>query len=157
MDRPPLSRPTRYDEQAIGIADDLSDADGVTVLNYWQVVDVARGTSARATAAGPYTVADAVLAYIEFLTRERKTAYGIGVRMAAHVLPTLGKVHVADLTADTLRKWHGDLAKQPPRVRTALGRKQQYRRSQTTTESPPPCLGQPMPCPSEGGIELGIQ
>ena len=43
----------RYDEQAIGIADDLSDADGVRVLSYWQAVDLARGTSAKEDAAHP--------------------------------------------------------------------------------------------------------
>ena len=117
----------RYDEQAIGVADDMSDADGVTVFDYWQAVDFARGSRSRATVSGPYAVADAVRAYIEFLTRERKTAYGVGVRMAAHVLPFLGEIAVAELTADTLRKWHAELAKQPPRVRTAPGRKQQYR------------------------------
>src|SRR5680860_1234170 len=30
----------RYEEEAIGHADDLSDADGVAILNYWQAVGI---------------------------------------------------------------------------------------------------------------------
>ena len=32
----------RYEEEAIGHADDLSDADGVAILTYWQAVETAR-------------------------------------------------------------------------------------------------------------------
>ena len=32
----------QYREEAIGVADDLSDADGHTILTYWQAIDKAR-------------------------------------------------------------------------------------------------------------------
>jgi hypothetical protein len=32
----------RYEEEAIGHADDLCDADGVAILTYWQAVEAAR-------------------------------------------------------------------------------------------------------------------
>jgi len=72
----------RYEEEAIGHADDLSDADGVAILNYWQAVEVARErmrlrVHAEAGITGPYTVADAVAAYLEFLEGNRKTAYDV--------------------------------------------------------------------------------
>ena len=47
--------------------------------------------------------------------------------MEAHVLPQLGKIEVASLTADKLRKWHADLARKPPRLRSKSGKEQKYR------------------------------
>ncbi len=122
----------RYEEEAIGHADDLSDADGVVILNYWQAVEVARERMrlrihAEAGITGPYTVAHAVAAYGEFLERNRKTAYDVRKRMEAHALPRLGKLEVASLTADKLRKWHADLARKPPRLRSKPGEQQKYR------------------------------
>lgn len=122
----------RYEEEAIGHADDLSDADGVAILNYWQAVEVARErmrlrVHAEAGITGPYTVANAVAAYLEFLERNRKTAYDVRKRMEAHALPRLSKLEVASLTADKLRKWHADLARKPPRLRSRPGEQQKYR------------------------------
>jgi len=116
----------RYEEEAIGYADDLSDADGIAILNYWQAVEAARArmrlrSHAAAGVTGPYTVGDAVAAYLEFLEHNRKTAYDVRKRMEAHALPRLGKIEVASLTAEKLRKWHADLARKPPRLRSKSG------------------------------------
>ena len=121
----------RYEEEAIGHADDLSDADGVAILTYWQAVEVARErmrlrVHSEAGITGPYTVAEAVADYLEFLERNRKTAYDVRKRMEAHVLLRLGKIEVTSLTADKLRKWHADLARKPPRLRSKSG-EQKYR------------------------------
>ena len=122
----------RYVEESIGHADDLSDADGVAILNYWQAVEAARErmklrVHAEAGITGPYTVADAVSDYLEFLERNRRTAYDVRKRMEAHALPQLGKLEVTSLTADKLRKWHADLARKPPRLRSKPGKQQKYR------------------------------
>jgi integrase len=42
-------------------------------------------------------------------------------------LPKLGDIEIGDLTTDKLRRWHADLAKQPPRLRTRSGENQQHR------------------------------
>ena len=122
----------RYEEEAIGHADDLSDADGVAILTYWQAVEAARKrmklrVQFAAGMVGPYTVADAMAAYLEFLEHNRSTAYDVRKRMEAHALPQLGKIEVASLTADKLRKWHAGLARKPPRLRSKPGKAQQYR------------------------------
>jgi integrase len=122
----------RYEEEAIGHADDLSDSDGVAILTYWQAVQVARErmrlrVHSEVGIAGPYTVSDAVAAYLEFLEHNRKTAYDVRKRMDAHVLPRFGKIEVASLTADKLRKWHADLTRKPPRLRSKSGGEQKYR------------------------------
>jgi integrase len=122
----------RYEEEAIGHADDLSDADGVAILTYWQAVEGARArmrlrVQAAAGMTGPYTVAEAVTAYLEFLEHNRNTVYDVRKRMEAHALPQLGKIEVASLTADKLRKWHAGLARKPPRLRSKPGKEQKYR------------------------------
>lgn len=122
----------RYEEESIGHADDLSDADGVAILNYWQAVEAAREcmrlrVHTEAGITGPYTVADAVAAYLEFLESNRKTAYDVRKRLEAHALPRLGKLEVTSLTADKLRKWHADLSRKPPRLRSKPGEQQKYR------------------------------
>jgi integrase len=122
----------RYAEEAIGHADDLSDADGVAILTYWQAVEAARErmklrVQSAAGIVGPYTVADAITAYLEFLEHNRGTAYDVRKRMEAHVLPPLGKIEVAALTADRLRKWHVGLARKLPRLRSKPGKQQKFR------------------------------
>jgi integrase len=117
----------KYDERRIGIADDYSDADGVKVLDYWQAVDKARGDAAKAVAKKPYTVADAVNAYLVYLEGEKKSAAHVRSRMEAHVLPVLGKIQVSRLDAETLRKWLRELATMPPRIRSARGMPPRHR------------------------------
>jgi integrase len=118
----------KYDEKRIGIADDLSDADGVKVLDYWEAVDAVRGASAKDAAVKKrYTVADAVCAYLEYMTAEKKSAPHVRSRMDAHVLPVLGHIEVRDLDAETLRKWLRDLAGKPARIRTSRGKEPRHR------------------------------
>lgn len=117
----------QYEEERIGIADDLSDADGVRVLDYWQAVDKARGASANAAKKKPYTVADAVKAYLDYLEGEKKSAPHVRSRMEAHILPVLGDIRVDDLDAETVRKWLRELASQPARARTPRGKPQRHR------------------------------
>src|SRR5215813_9066737 len=122
-----------YVVEAIATADDYSDADGVAVLNYRQAQAKARERMvARAHHAagkhGPLTVAGAVESYLSFLDTHRKTGYHARHRARAFILPALGGIEVQALTTEQLRKWHADIAKMPPRARTAPGAKQQHRK-----------------------------
>ena len=118
----------RYDEAQLGAADDIHDADGKAVLNYWQAVKAARDRAGiEPDRTGPFTVEDAVNDYVEFLNHNRRTGYDVRVRMAAHVLPVLGRISVDKLTTEKLRKWHAALVKQLPRLRTKPGYAQQHR------------------------------
>jgi hypothetical protein len=118
--------------ESIGIADDLSDADGIAILDFWQaqtkvrarMVERAHNASGKS---GPMTVAAAMDAYLEFLENNRKSADDARYRTAAFIRPKLGEIEVASLKADRIRKWLVDLAKTPPRLRTKDGEKQNYR------------------------------
>ncbi len=49
-----------YITDTIGTADDIADADGTVILNFWQAQDRAREIGGKLVYAGPYRVQDAV-------------------------------------------------------------------------------------------------
>jgi integrase len=121
-----------YEIEALGSADDLSDADGVAILDFWQAQSGARERMvSRAHAAagktGPLTVKDAIEQYLDRLEGNGRDTYDARRRAEAFIIPKLGVVECASLTADMLHKWHVSLAKQPARIRTAAGEQQQHR------------------------------
>jgi integrase len=121
----------QYEVTRIGTADDVSDADGVHVLDFWQAVAKARaGMVERAHRAaghhGSLTVAGALDRYVEYLEREKKSARDARYRIDALITPALGKVEVSKLTADTIRDWRDSLVKTGPRLRTREGSEQRH-------------------------------
>jgi integrase len=120
-----------YEVENIGIADDLSDADGVVVLDFWQAQAKARERMvARAHSAagkGPCTVAVAIKAHLQALEAKGKDATNTRHKAEASIIPALGNVEVADLTTDRIREWVRGLVEARPRVRTAKGAPQRYR------------------------------
>jgi integrase len=121
-----------YEVESVGNADDLSDADGVAILDFWQAQTRARERMvSRANIAagktGPLTVRDALEQYLEWLDSNRKSAADARARAEAFIYPKLGEIECGALTADDLRKWHVGVAKEPPRVRTAKGKPQRHR------------------------------
>jgi integrase len=119
-----------YRLHKIGVADDLSDADGRVILSFKQAQDAARRLMVTQAGGGVGTVADAVAAYIESLEDEgrsqsalKRTRYSIN----AHILPALGHVELGKLTREQLERWHKQLAQAPIRLRVRKGAKQRYR------------------------------
>lgn len=120
-----------YVVEKIGVADDVSDADGVAVLDFWQAQDKARKAMVerahvRHGKHGPITVADAMDEYLSYLDHNKKSGADARYRDRALIRPVLGEVEVAKITADQLRKWMIGMAKTPARLRTREGLKQQY-------------------------------
>jgi len=121
-----------YEIESVGIADDLSDADGVAILSYWQAQTNARERMVSrahhaAGKTGPLTVKDAIEQYLEWLESNRRSAYDARRRAEAFIYPKLGDLECDALTADALRKWHVGVAKEAPRIRTASGKVQRHR------------------------------
>jgi integrase len=118
----------KYAECGLGFADDLQDADGVTVLTFSDAQGKAREWWKAAERAdlglltpvgGPYTVAMALDAY--FTDRERRGSKGLAKDRAAanvRILPALGGIELAKLTTKRLRDWHTGVAVAPKLVRT---------------------------------------
>ena len=131
-----------YRVETIGTADDVIDADGTTILNFWQAQDSARRLyleRKRAQAglpapAGPYTVEACLKDYIAWLDLHRKTARDARYRANAFILPELGKIDCAKLTAPQLQKWLESVANMPPRLRSKRGKAPRYRDAPTDEE-----------------------
>lgn len=129
-----------YKVETIAKADDVLDADGINILTWWQAVDRARALVAERAAAklekpsGPYTVGDALDAYLTH-AKERQKAYRSTVySVEEHIRPEFGDTPVAELTAEQIRRWHNKLASTPPRLRSKKGSEQKYAKVQMTDE-----------------------
>jgi integrase len=118
-----------YATEALGIADDTLDADGVKVLDYWQAQEHARrwGERQRLIAEGrlregTYTVDNAVTDYLAEIAAEKSPAALQGAKYVfdAWILPDLGAIQVEKLTTDRINRWRNKLATQPKRVRKKL-------------------------------------
>lgn len=110
--------------------DDVIDADGTSVLNFWQAQERARAWYARTmrqlsgldeVPAGPYTVAAAMRDYLEWMEAHRRSADDYRRQAKALILPKLGDIELTKLTAARLRQWHVDLTKVGPRKRVPKG------------------------------------
>jgi hypothetical protein len=112
----------------LGSADDLREADGITILTFDQAQALARAWDAeeRLAAAGvprqgPLTVAQAIEAYLGHLRAAKGAKAEATARSAARarILPELGRLQCAALTIKRLMTWRNALAAAPKLVRTA--------------------------------------
>lgn len=129
-------------EQTLGPADDILDADDASALNYDQAqrkarrwfrgqVRIAEGIE---TPFGPYTIAVAIQDYLATYKAGHtrgggRAASNTEAVVNAAILPGLGDVEVAKLTTQRLRQWHSDLAARPARVRSGRGMPAKERRA----------------------------
>jgi integrase len=133
----------RYREFRLGLADDTQDADGVAVLDYAQAQKAARDwwrielrrEEGHDTRTGPLTVEGAVADYLKaFERRGGKSVYDARRAAETHILPTLGSLQVAKLTAKRIEDWHHGLAEQAPRVRSKPGEKAKHRKADNSAD-----------------------
>ena len=130
-----------YKKKRLGVADDVSDADGIEVLDWAQAQEAARQQfvawrqQATGKADGDLTVARAMEVYLEDCEERgvkglTPTRYSID----AHILPKLGAVLVADLTAEQIQSWHRGLSRAPARLRSRKTDSQKHKPAATTAE-----------------------
>lgn len=117
---------TGYVKKRIGEADDVRDADGVTVLDWKQAQvkahdwfeEQARG---GIKPAGPFTVGDALDEYSEsFKARTGAVPTDMTSRIEI-IRPVLGELEVASLTQAVISDWFNARASSPKMVRTKKG------------------------------------
>jgi integrase len=111
----------KYAKKTLGTADDTADADGMEVLDYKQahLQALEFNPTPEQRARGPYTVRDAMDDYLSWYKVHRKDHQRAKYTVEAHILPKLGDVTVADLTAPKLNKWLQGLVEAPIRRRGA--------------------------------------
>jgi integrase len=121
----------KYCVETVGIADDLSDADGVAVLSFGQAQALARERMVRRAhhavgKRGPLTIRDIIEDYLAYLNSNRRGGRDARYRAEAQILPQIGDIEVESLTPQILRRWQADLVKGAPRRRTRPGEKQAF-------------------------------
>ena len=120
-----------YRETKLGLADDLQDANGDTVLDFAQAQRNARtwwtheqrlASGLESIPAGPYTVARAMADYLEdYRRRGGKACDSIESVARRNILPELGSVSVVKLTTRRLLEWHRAIAERPRCWRSRAG------------------------------------
>lgn len=109
-------------KRTLGTADDHQEADGIDVLTYAQAHKKAleQAVAARqedAEPSGPYTVAEAMTDYLEYLKAHGKSYADTKRAVDAHIIAKLGKKQVSELTKTQISRWHHTLATAPARLR----------------------------------------
>ena len=126
----------KYRVVALGLSDDAKAADGIQVLTYEQAKTKASAMVATPNGGGKIeriTVRQALKLYVEHKQQEGRPVGDVIGRGAVHILPALGDLVVAELTAETLRKWKATMAAQPAQLRSKAG-EPQFRPAATTDD-----------------------
>lgn len=113
----------KYRVLTLGLADDSAAADGINVLSYEQAEAKARAM-VNAPDGGKIerlTVRQALDRYIEHKRTLGQPVRDIESRGSAHILPSLGDLVVAELTAEQLRTWLATMAAAPAQNRPKAG------------------------------------
>jgi integrase len=115
----------KYFSATIGQADDGSQADGDHVFSFEQAEAKARAMlDAPGGAIARLTVRQAMARYVNYKRALGQPVSDLLSRTTAHVLPFLGDLIVAELTAERLRRWLATLAASPAQVRPKQGKLQ---------------------------------
>ena len=116
----------KYRSVTLGRADDAAAADGEHVLTFEQA-----GAKARAMVAAPnggkvvnLTVRQAMARYVDYKRSQGQPVNDLLGRSDAHILPALGDLVVAELTAEQLRRWLATMAAAPAQSRPKAGKPQ---------------------------------
>jgi integrase len=121
----------RYRKTPLGaLADDYSDSNGDTVLNYAEAVERVRQSYHQTGHDSPLsvlTIADAMAEYITWLKTHKASGRDAELRAAKLILPKLGKIRLSDLTTRQIIAWRDALAAQPAMLRSRPGAEQNYR------------------------------
>jgi integrase len=104
----------KYEVELLGTADDNLNADGVSVLDFWQAQEKAqqRFRNQRGQP-GPYTVNDALMTYLADLEAEGRSPVALEdtrARINKLIRPSLGQINLADLANDQVKSWLNALA-----------------------------------------------
>jgi len=133
----------RYEESRLGTADDIADADGVTILSFAQAQERARDwflarSKADAGDEAPvetYTVSDALDDYEQdYVRRGGKAHDRLRNAINAHIRPPLGKIELGKLSRRKLEGWLETLVNTPPRLRSTKGQAPRHRERDASPE-----------------------
>jgi integrase len=127
----------RYHVAPLGLADDFEDAsDNNELLTFADAQRAAHDHRVARRAGRGMSVAGAIAEYVGWLRVERPRVAANTLRTAELlILPRLGRIKLADLTAQQITDWRDALASEPARVRTQSGEPQKFKAVPTTKDA----------------------
>lgn len=111
---------TGFKMQSIGIADDMADADGSTILDYFQAQNLARSwlqqklNEEKGITSETGTVAEAMDEYLNYLETHKKSAKFTRYYIDAYIQPVFGHLRLTEITSRKISEWHASLIKEDP-------------------------------------------
>lgn len=109
----------KYAVESIGIADDTRDADGVTVLDYFQAQGRARHMAhQQVTVKTRYKMRDAVADYLQWFAVNSKSLAITETVINAHIIPAFGDRLITSIETKEITDWRDDLVRAPIRRRS---------------------------------------
>jgi len=132
-----------YRVETIAAADDVIDCDGSQILSFSQAQAIARDIyitrkreqAGLAPQSGPYTLQTYLNDYVNWVEGNRKSISDVRYRAYFMIIPELGKVECAKLTAAMIQQWLQKMARTPPRLRTKKGKDQKFRTTSTDDDA----------------------
>ena len=122
-----------YKYNQLGKTDDIQDADGVAIFDFWQAQEKARqwyqelSRLEHGVGIANYTVNNALDDYNDYLDNHSRSPERTKYSVEAYLRPAFGTREVAKLTSREIVEWHKKLAEKKPRKRSAFGGKVAYR------------------------------
>jgi integrase len=104
----------QYSFKELGIADDLTDADGVKVLTRDQAKAAAELWFKGGGHKGAYTVADAAADWLSKWEGSERSKATSEANVRLHILPVLGGISLEELKQEKIENWLHELAATPP-------------------------------------------
>ena len=131
-----------YIKTVLGLADDILDADGQSILTYSQAQEQARKwfsdqailESGGGVRPGGYRVKDVIEDYRSWFKIHRRGLSQLNYVIDGHIIPELGNLDANKLTSTRIRSFHENLASTPARLRTPPGEDQRYREAPQTED-----------------------
>jgi len=129
-----------YRTVTIATADDISDANDVDVLSFEQAQREARRRRddrvyESAGKGRAVTVSIAIDRYLQALAGRGRDTADTRYRIKSMILPALGDIELSQLTTERIRHWIHEMVNKPPRLRTARGKSQRYRKPEKGDEA----------------------
>ena len=129
-----------YKKFKLAEADDFIEANGDTILTFFQAQEKARAYAVELNRLSrgtdkPATVGDAAVHYMAWFKENRKAVVDTERTINAHILPSFDNKMVIDLTSIEIKRWHEKIASAPPRRRTRMGGDQNYGEKAVSTNA----------------------
>ncbi|MDH5723217.1 MAG: site-specific integrase [Alphaproteobacteria bacterium] len=118
----------KYRFNHLGKADDIQDADGVTIFNFSQAQEQARKwfealkKEEKGIGIAKLTVNQALDDYLRYLHSHGKSAERAEYSIQAYIRPKLGHFEISKLASKQISDWHQKLTEEKPRQRSQKGK-----------------------------------